>query len=117
MPINNFLGETYLLAGDFGASQRAFERGMAMDPNFPLPHAYIAGLFEVTRKYETAIVPCVPGIPRLQKMFLGDLFLGGGCRSVRRSLHAINSFHSKRAKQMWRSSAIRALCRWARRDE
>ena len=55
MPINNFLGETYLLAGDYAASRQAFERAMAMDPNFPLPHAYISGLFEVMGKYEEAI--------------------------------------------------------------
>jgi TolB-like protein/DNA-binding winged helix-turn-helix (wHTH) protein/Tfp pilus assembly protein PilF len=55
MPINNFLGETYLLAGDYEASQKAFEHAMALDPNYPLPHAYISGLFEVLGKYEEAI--------------------------------------------------------------
>ena len=55
LPINNFLGETYLLAADYTASRQAFERAMSMDPNFPLPHAYISGLFEVMGKYEEAI--------------------------------------------------------------
>ena len=100
MPINNFLGETYLLAGDFGASQRAFERGMAMDPNFPLPHAYIAGLFEVTRKYETAMVPCVPGIPETSENVPGRFVPGwwlwvplGGPYTL--SIHSIPNVQSK----------------------
>lgn len=117
MPINNFLGETYLLAGDFGASQRAFERGMAMDPNFPflmhISQAYSRSRESMRRQSSHVFRESQD----FRKCSWGDLFLGGGCRSVRRSLHAINSFHSKRAKQMWRSSAIRALCRWARRDE
>ena len=55
LPINNFMGETYLLAGDYAASERQFRHTMEMDPNFPLPHAYIAGLFEITGRFEEAI--------------------------------------------------------------
>ena len=46
LPINNFLGESYLLAGDYPASEQQFKRAMAMDANFPLPHAYLAELYQ-----------------------------------------------------------------------
>jgi TolB-like protein/DNA-binding winged helix-turn-helix (wHTH) protein/tetratricopeptide (TPR) repeat protein len=68
LPINNFLGENYLLAGDYATSRRSFEHAMAMDPNFPLPHAYISGLFEVMGKYEEAI----------DERERGDLLMGYG---------------------------------------
>ncbi len=55
LPINNFLGESYLLAGDYPASEQQFKRAMAMDANFPLPHAYLAELYQVMGRFEEAI--------------------------------------------------------------
>jgi TolB-like protein/DNA-binding winged helix-turn-helix (wHTH) protein len=55
LPINNFMGETYLLAGNYAASYRQFQHAIALDPNFPLPHLYLAGLLEVTGRFEEAI--------------------------------------------------------------
>ncbi len=55
MPINNFLGETYLLAGDYSQSYKQFQHTIRMDPNFPLPHLYIASLLELMGRFEDAI--------------------------------------------------------------
>ena len=55
LPINNFLGENYVLAGDYGAAEAQFRKTIAMDPNFPLPHLYLAGLYEVEGRFEEAI--------------------------------------------------------------
>ena len=55
LPINNFMGETYLLAGDYVSSVKQFRQTIEMDPNFPLSHAYLAGLLEVTQKFEEAV--------------------------------------------------------------
>ncbi|HVT97644.1 MAG TPA: winged helix-turn-helix domain-containing protein [Acidobacteriaceae bacterium] len=55
LPINNFLGETYVLAGDYPAAYRQYQHTIAMNPNFPLVHAYLADLFELTGKYEDAV--------------------------------------------------------------
>lgn len=55
LPINNFLGESYVLAGDHSAAEQQFRRTIEMDPNFPLPHGYIAGLFELTGRFDKAI--------------------------------------------------------------
>ncbi len=55
LPINNFFGETYELAGDYPAALRQYQHTIAMNPNFPLVHAYLAGLLELTGKFEDAI--------------------------------------------------------------
>jgi TolB-like protein/DNA-binding winged helix-turn-helix (wHTH) protein len=92
MPINNFLGETYLLAGDYPASQQAFQRAMAMDPNFPLPHAYISGLFEVMGKYEEAI----------DERERGDLLMGFSQRDESyRTAKLRAAFRTKGEKGYW----------------
>jgi len=55
LPINNFLGETYVLAGDYPAASRQYQHTIAMNPNFPLVHAYLADLLELMGKFEGAI--------------------------------------------------------------
>ena len=55
LPINNFLGETYVLAGDYPAALQQYQHTIAMNPNFPLVHAYLADLLELTGKFEDAI--------------------------------------------------------------
>jgi TolB-like protein/DNA-binding winged helix-turn-helix (wHTH) protein/tetratricopeptide (TPR) repeat protein len=55
LPINNFLGMTYLYAGDYVAAEKQFRSTIAMDPNFPLSHAYLSGLLEITNRYPEAI--------------------------------------------------------------
>jgi TolB-like protein/DNA-binding winged helix-turn-helix (wHTH) protein len=55
LPINNFLGVTYSLAGDYEKSYQQFQRTIAMDPTFPLAHAYFADLLIVMGKYKEAV--------------------------------------------------------------
>jgi adenylate cyclase len=55
LPINNFMGETYLLAGDYSASLKQFRQTIEMDPNFPLPHGYLGGLLEIMGRFPEAI--------------------------------------------------------------
>ena len=55
LPINNFMGETYLLAGDYSASYKQFRQTIEMDPNFPLPHGYLGGLLEIRGRFPEAI--------------------------------------------------------------
>ncbi|MDE3202430.1 MAG: winged helix-turn-helix domain-containing protein [Acidobacteriota bacterium] len=55
LPINNFLGMTYLYAKDYAASERQFRSTIAMDPSFSLPHAYIGFLYEIQGRYSEAI--------------------------------------------------------------
>ncbi len=55
LPINNFMGLTYLFAGNYESSYRQFRHTIEMDPTFPLAHAYFAGLLVAMNKYEEAI--------------------------------------------------------------
>ncbi len=55
LPINNFMGVTYLLAGDYERSYRQFQHTIEMDPTFPLAHAYFAELLVEMGRYEQAI--------------------------------------------------------------
>jgi TolB-like protein/DNA-binding winged helix-turn-helix (wHTH) protein/Flp pilus assembly protein TadD len=55
LPISNFMGVTYSLAGDYEKSYQQFQRTIAMDPTFPLAHAYFADLLIVMGKYEEAV--------------------------------------------------------------
>ena len=55
LPINNFLGMTYLYANDYVSAEKQFRSTIAMDPNFPLSHAYIAFLHEMQGRYSEAI--------------------------------------------------------------
>jgi len=55
LPINNFMGMTYSLAGDYERSYQQFQRTIAMDPTFPLAHDYFSDLLIVMGKYEEAV--------------------------------------------------------------
>src|SRR5581483_3550124 len=55
LPINNFLGETYVLAGDYAAALRQYQHTIAMNPTFPLVHGYLADLFELMGRFDDAI--------------------------------------------------------------
>ena len=55
LPINNFMGFTYMFAGDYEKSYQQFQHTIAMDPTFPLAHQYFASLLIVMGKYEEAI--------------------------------------------------------------
>ena len=55
LPVNNFLGETYVLAGDYTAAYEQYQRTIAMNPNFPPTHAYLADLLELMGRLDDAI--------------------------------------------------------------
>jgi TolB-like protein/DNA-binding winged helix-turn-helix (wHTH) protein/Tfp pilus assembly protein PilF len=55
LPINNFMGMTYMLAGDNGNAYRQFQLTIAMDPSFPLAHDYFSWLLTTMGRYEDAI--------------------------------------------------------------
>ena len=55
LPINNFLGASYLFVGDYEKSYRQFQHTIEMDPRFPLAHAYFAGLLFAMGKFDEAI--------------------------------------------------------------
>ena len=55
LPINNFMGMTYMFAGDNENAYRQFRRTIAMDPSFPLAHQYFSWLLIAMRRYEESI--------------------------------------------------------------
>ena len=55
LPINNFMGMTYLFAEDYGSAYRQFQHTIAMDPSFPLAHAYFSWLLFTMGRCEEAI--------------------------------------------------------------
>ena len=55
LPINNFMGVTYLFVGDYEKSYRQFRHTIEMDPRFPLAHAYFAALLYTMGKFDEAI--------------------------------------------------------------
>jgi TolB-like protein/DNA-binding winged helix-turn-helix (wHTH) protein/Flp pilus assembly protein TadD len=55
LPINNFMGMTYMMAGDEGNAYRVFQHTIAMDPSFPLAHEYFSWLLLTMGRYEDAI--------------------------------------------------------------
>ena len=55
LPINNFMGMTYMFAGDNENAYRQFRRTIAMDPSFPLAHQYFSWLLIAMGRYEESI--------------------------------------------------------------
>jgi TolB-like protein/DNA-binding winged helix-turn-helix (wHTH) protein len=55
LPINNFMGMTYIFAADYGKAYRQFQYTIAMDPSFPLAHEYFGWLLTTMGRYEEAI--------------------------------------------------------------
>ena len=55
LPINNFMGVTYMFAGDYEKAYQQFQHTIAMDPTFPLAHQYFYFLLAAMGKYEEGI--------------------------------------------------------------
>jgi TolB-like protein/DNA-binding winged helix-turn-helix (wHTH) protein/Tfp pilus assembly protein PilF len=55
LPINNFMGMTYMFAGDNENAYRQFRHTIAMDPTFPLAHEYFSRLLLTMGRYEESI--------------------------------------------------------------
>ena len=55
LPLNNYMGMAYLLAGDYDKSLEQFQRTIDLDPTFPLAHFFFSGLLADLGRYEEAI--------------------------------------------------------------
>lgn len=55
LPINNFMAESYRLAGDYQDAYAQYQHTIAMDPTFPLAHEYLSWFLIETGNYEAAI--------------------------------------------------------------
>jgi len=55
LPINTFMGMTYMFAGDYEKAYQQFQHTIAMDPTFPLAHQYFSFLLGAMGRYEEAI--------------------------------------------------------------
>lgn len=55
LPINNFMGMTYMFADDYQKAYQQFQHTIAMDPTFPLAHLYFSWLLTAMGRYEEGI--------------------------------------------------------------
>ena len=55
LPLNNYMGNTYLYAEEYDKALQQFRRTIDLDPTFPLAHFFFANLLVDTGKYEQAI--------------------------------------------------------------
>jgi TolB-like protein/DNA-binding winged helix-turn-helix (wHTH) protein len=92
LPINNFLGETYLLAGDYAAAEQQFKRTITMDPNFPLSHIYLAELYREMGRFKEAI----------EEEEEGDLLSGSSPKeAAEKAASLLRAFNSGGEKGYW----------------
>jgi eukaryotic-like serine/threonine-protein kinase len=54
-PLNNYMGMTYLFAGDYQKSVQQFQHTIDLDPTFPLAHFFFSSCLAAIGKYEQAI--------------------------------------------------------------
>jgi TolB-like protein/DNA-binding winged helix-turn-helix (wHTH) protein/Tfp pilus assembly protein PilF len=55
LPINNFMGMTYMFAENHEKAYQQFQHTIAMDPTFPLAHQYFSWLLVTMGRYEDSI--------------------------------------------------------------
>lgn len=55
LPINNFMGMTFMFAGDYEKSYQQFQHTIAMDPTFPLAHEYFSFLLKMMGRSDAGI--------------------------------------------------------------
>jgi TolB-like protein/DNA-binding winged helix-turn-helix (wHTH) protein len=55
LPFNSFLGNNYILAGDYAAAERQLRHTIEMDPHFALSHGYLMVLYEFEGRFPEAI--------------------------------------------------------------
>jgi tetratricopeptide (TPR) repeat protein len=55
LPINNFMGMTYMFAGNYDKAYQQFQHTIAIDPTFPLAHLYFSWLLTTMGRFEDAI--------------------------------------------------------------
>jgi adenylate cyclase len=55
LPINNFMGMSYMVAENYEKAYQQFQHTIAMDPTFPLAHQYFSWLLVTMGRYEESI--------------------------------------------------------------
>jgi TolB-like protein/DNA-binding winged helix-turn-helix (wHTH) protein/Flp pilus assembly protein TadD len=55
LPINNFMGMTYMFAGNYDKAYQQFQHTISIDPTFPLAHLYFSWLLTTMGRFEEAI--------------------------------------------------------------
>jgi TolB-like protein/Tfp pilus assembly protein PilF len=55
LPINNFMGMTYMFAENYEKAYQQFQHTIAMDPTFPLAHQYFSWLLVTMGRFEESI--------------------------------------------------------------
>jgi TolB-like protein/DNA-binding winged helix-turn-helix (wHTH) protein len=92
LPINNFLGMTYMMAGDDDSAYRQFQHTIAMDPSFPLAHEYFSWFLTTTGRYEESI----------KEKEKGDVLSGASPeQAAAEAIVMENAFKSGGEKRFW----------------
>ncbi len=92
LPINNFLGMTYMFAGDDDSAYRQFQHTIAMDPSFPLAHEYFSWFLTTTGRYEESI----------KEKEKGDVLSGASPeQAAAEAIVMENAFKSGGEKRFW----------------
>jgi tetratricopeptide (TPR) repeat protein len=95
LPLNNYMGNTYLYAGDYEKALHQFQHTIDLDPTFPLAHFFFANFLFAAGKYEQAI-------KENQK---GALLAGASPEEVTAETAEFNrAFQSSGAKGYWQKS-------------
>jgi tetratricopeptide (TPR) repeat protein len=55
LPLSNYMGNTYMYAGDYERSFQQFQRTIELDPTFSLAHLFFAKLLNAMSRYEEAV--------------------------------------------------------------
>jgi len=105
LPISNFMGMTYMFAGEYEKSYQQFQRTIAINPTFPLAHEYFFILLTAMGRYEEAI-------PEFEKSEL----LGGSSpqKAAAEAADALKAFEAGGEKGFWKWNLelhLRALTR------
>jgi tetratricopeptide (TPR) repeat protein len=95
LPLNNYMGNTYLYAGEYEKALQQFQRTIDLDPTFPLAHFFFANLLPEIGEYEQAI----------QEILKGELLAGASPEEA--STHATQfqrAFQTGGPKGYWQKN-------------
>jgi TolB-like protein/DNA-binding winged helix-turn-helix (wHTH) protein/Flp pilus assembly protein TadD len=100
LPISNFMGMTYMFAGDYEKSYQQFQRTIAMDPTFPLAHQYFAFLLTMMDRYPEAI----------EENEKGELLTGASPESAAAEAATMRkAFHDDGKNGFWQKTLAQTL--------
>ncbi len=100
LPINNFMGMTYMFAGNYEKAYQQFQHTIAMDPTFPLAHQYFYFLLAAMGRYEE-------GIKENEK---SEVLSGAGSEdAATEAATRLQAFNTGGEKGFWQNNLERAL--------